>query len=428
MKKPDISNNGLPPNRSGRRGVVGGPGLVTQSPFIHAALGDGDYGAYRIAPEELGAFVAEKRLAAYNVTIPHKVKIMEFLDEISPEALEIGAVNTVITDKNGKTIGKNTDVDGFREALAFHGISVKNKKVCVLGSGGASRAVKNALEKEKAGEIVTVSRRGKVTYADTGAYADADVLVNCTPVGAGRGNAESPVNLDLFFRLGGVYDLIYNPDPTRLVYEAANRGIPAWGGLYMLLAQAAHARRLFGERPPEKGAIENLYQKMSRGGAVFIGMPGSGKTKAAQTVANLTGSQYADTDEMIEKETGMKIPEIFEKHGEAYFRNIEKAVIKRLAETLSPPAVIAVGGGAVLDECNRYYLKSLGRVYWVIRDIEALDTAGRPLSKDLEKLAAKRYPLYESLCDEKIINDGKTAEAFGIFAPKEEKEKEKETK
>ncbi len=396
------------------RGVLGGPGLNSKSPYIHKSFGDGDYQVYRAAPEELGRFVCESRLAGYNVTMPHKVSIMEYLDEISPEARCVGAVNTVAVKPDGKKIGYNTDILGFRDALAFHGIFVKNKKVCVLGSGGASKAVRYACEKENSKAVVVVSRSGEVNYSNTAAYADADVLVNCTPVGMGKGNAESPIDIGIFTRLTAVNDLIYDPNPTRLVYEARQRGINAHGGLYMLVAQAAYSRELFGEGFSGGDMIKTLYRELSPNTAVFIGMPGAGKTKLGKLAADAFGLSFADADEVIEKEMGMSITEIFDKFGEARFRELEKEAIKKLAE--NPPGVVSVGGGAVKDGDNRYYIKSMGRVYWVVRDIGLLDKTGRPLSIDLQKLACERYPLYESLCDVRLDNNGRISVPLERFA------------
>ncbi|MDD4125938.1 MAG: shikimate kinase, partial [Eubacteriales bacterium] len=393
----------------GNYGVLGGVNLNSKSPFIHKAFGNDNYRVFRVAAEDLQGFAAENGLDGYNITIPHKVGIMKYLDEITPVAAAVGAVNTV-TVRNGKKIGHNTDVAGFCDALAFHNITVRGKKVCVLGGGGASKAVCFACEKENAKEIVTVSRTGKIGYADTAAYADAEVLINCTPVGAGKGNADCPVDINAFNNLEAVYDLIYEPEMTRLVYEARQKGINARNGLYMLIAQAAYSHELFTGTCPGTEALENLYRAMSPERTVLIGMPGAGKTELGRLIAICDNASRADTDEMIENETGMRIPEIFEKYGATRFREIEKEVIKRLAA--DPPDVISFGGGAVLDKENRYYIKSMGKVYWVLRDAEKLDKAGRPLSVDLKKLAGERYPIYESLCDVKISNDGRISEAL----------------
>ncbi|NCA92901.1 hypothetical protein EOM82_06615, partial [bacterium] len=280
----------------GNYGVLGGEKLNSKSPYIHKAFGNDNYKVFRVAAEDLQSFAAENGLDGYNITIPHKVGIMKYLDEITKEAEAIGAVNTV-TVKNGKKIGHNTDVAGFCDALAFHNITVYGKKVCVLGSGGASKAVCFACEKENAKETVTVSRTGKIGYADTDAYADAEVLINCTPVGAGKGNADCPVDINIFKKLDAVYDLIYEPEMTRLVYEARQKGINAHNGLYMLIAQAAYSHALFGMPFPVRDVIDNLYREMTQKRTVLIGMPGAGKTELGRLLAASSHLSRADTDE-----------------------------------------------------------------------------------------------------------------------------------
>lgn len=393
----------------GKYGVVGGESLVSKSPDIHKAFGNENYFSFRVKPGDLCDFVKNSGLSGYNVTMPHKVAIMECLDEISPEAAEIGAVNTVVV-KEDKKIGYNTDCLGFIEALKFHGISVAGKKVCVLGSGGSSKAVCFALKQEKAGEIVVVSRSGSVTYADTDAYADSQVLINCTPVGYGVGNGETPVCIDVFKNLEGVYDLIYHPDPTRLVFDARQKGINAHNGLYMLIAQAAHAHKLFGMPYLDEGIFKKLYKDLSSKRIVLMGMPGSGKTELGRLISTAFNLSRVDTDEMIEAETGMPVPEIITKHGVEHFRRIEKEVIKRLAQ--NPPDIVTLGGGAILDMDNRYYIKAMGNVLWIDRDTKKLERKRRPLSVDIEKLAKDRYPIYQSLCDVKISNNGHISDAF----------------
>ena len=135
------------------------------SPQIHNALGNNDYSLFEISPENLEAFLTEKIFKGINVTIPYKKAVIPFLDEISPEAEKIGAVNTIV-NRNGKLCGFNTDYFGFKYMVEKSKITIKDKKVLVLGSGGASVTVQTVLEDLGAREIVVVSRNEKINYTN----------------------------------------------------------------------------------------------------------------------------------------------------------------------------------------------------------------------------------------------------------------------
>ena len=143
--------------------------------------------------------------------------------------------------------GDNTDAFGFKALLDSTGIDVSGEKCTVLGSGGAAATVCAVLA-DAGAETVVVSRRGENNYSNLERHADTSLLVNTTPVGMYPDVGSSPVSLDAFPRLRAVIDLIYNPSPTKLLFEAERRGIPAAGGLLMLVAQAWKASEYFGRR------------------------------------------------------------------------------------------------------------------------------------------------------------------------------------
>ena len=198
-----------------------------------------------------------------------------------------------------------------------------------------------------------------------------------------------------------------------VILDAKAKNITAVGGLYMLVSQAAYAVEKFIEAPVDNNKVEeifkNLYkQKMN---IALIGMPASGKTSVGKFLSEKLQKTFVDSDGEIVKAENKKIPEIFEEFGEAYFRNIEKSVIKEFSMLNSQ--VISTGGGVILNSENIENLKANSRIYFLDRPLDMLETSSdRPLSSnrvDLEKRYKERYELYKSSADV-IIDGGKTVE------------------
>src|ERR671919_337371 len=251
-------------------GVLGWPLEHTLSPTIHNAafrrMGiDCMYYAWPVAPEELGDAVRGIRaLGALgaNVTMPHKQAVLEYLDELSGEAQALGAVNT-IQRFGGKLIGHNTDVDGFREFLEGDaGVGIAGRRALILGAGGAARAVVKALadsgatsvtvaarNEEKGAEAAKFAAGGDVIEwsAAVAASAEADVVVNATPLGS---DGENPLPGAPFHSGQVVVDLLYRPPTTALLRTARSAGAQAWGGLGMLVHQAAASFRIWTGQEP----------------------------------------------------------------------------------------------------------------------------------------------------------------------------------
>jgi shikimate dehydrogenase len=254
-------------------GVLGWPLTYTLSPVIHNAafrkVGlDWVYLQWPVPPEELGDAVAGLRaLGAMgaSVTMPHKEEIVKLLDGLSGDARALGAVNT-IHRLGHRLIGHNTDVDGFRAFLEEDaGVDLEGKSCLVLGAGGAARAVVKALSDLGAARIAIAARtpeRGEEVTAQVGhgesrvcdwneasAEAEAaDVIVNATPVGMREGD---PLPSTSFNSGQVVVDLVYDPPSTEMVERARSAGADAWGGLGMLVHQAAAAFRIWtGQDPP----------------------------------------------------------------------------------------------------------------------------------------------------------------------------------
>ena len=387
-------------------GLIGEKLGHSYSKEIHNLIADYGYELREVKREELGAFMTERAFSGINVTIPYKKSVMDYLDVISDDAKKIGAVNTVV-NRDGKLYGYNTDFYGLKALLIHNGVSVRNKKVLILGSGGTSDTAYNVVTGLNAKEAIKVSRTKKdgfVTYDEAARlHSDADVIINATPVGMYPDDDGVPVNIGLFPSLSAVIDAIYHPLRTNLVSDAENRGIKACGGLYMLVAQAVYAAALFENKKPDENLIDDVYWKIlnDKRNIVLIGMPSSGKTTIGKALAARMGKRFADTDELIVGTTGKSIPEIFEKEGEKVFREIEKKVICDIA--VNDGTVIATGGGVILDEKNVLALKRNGVIVYLDRKIDNLiATDSRPLSSnvdDLKKLYAKRKPLYEKYAE-----------------------------
>lgn len=387
-------------------GLIGEKLGHSYSKEIHNLIADYGYELREVKREELGAFMTERAFSGINVTIPYKKSVMDYLDVISDDAKKIGAVNTVV-NRDGKLYGYNTDFYGLKALLIHNGVSVRNKKVLILGSGGTSDTAYNVVTGLNAKEAIKVSRTKKdgfVTYDEAARlHSDADVIINATPVGMYPDDDGVPVNIGLFPSLSAVIDAIYHPLRTNLVSDAEKRGIKACGGLYMLVAQAVYAAALFENKKRDENLIDDVYGKIlnDKRNIVLIGMPSSGKTTIGKALAARMGKRFADTDELIVGTTGKSIPEIFEKEGEKVFREIEKKVICDIA--VNDGTVIATGGGVILDEKNVLALKRNGVIVYLDRKIDNLiATDSRPLSSnvdDLKKLYAKRKPLYEKYAE-----------------------------
>ena len=379
---------------------------------IHKALGCEDYRLIELEPEELKNFLARSDIGGLNVTIPYKRDVMPFCDVIDEAARRIGSVNTLVRRADGKLYAWNTDVVGFRRMAARAGISFAGRKLVILGSGGASLTAQAVAREDGAAQVIVVSRSGGDNYENLSRHADAEVVVNCTPVGMYPNVDAAPVDLAAFPACRGVLDMIYNPRRTALLLQAEALGIPHSDGLPMLVAQAVAAEEHFFEKTIPDSENERilamLRQEMTN--IVLIGMPGCGKTTVGEKLARLTGREAIDIDQRIEARTGRTIPEIFAADGEAAFRELEREETAK-AGMLSGK-IILTGGGVVKDARNYAALHRNGRIYHLLRDLSLLPTEGRPLSQSnaLSDLWEQRAPLYELFRDATVENHG-SAEA-----------------
>jgi len=245
--------------------VIGDPIDHSLSPNIHSAAFrelnlDCSYIAYRVPKGELQEGVESLKkikINGFNVTIPHKIEMMKYLDKLDESCSIIGAVNTVTND-NGVLKGYNTDMDGFLEPFKKRTINIKNLKVLLLGSGGAARAIVAGFAKEHVQSITIANRtienaNNLVKFSNKiGLNANAikmnevedtaknyDIIVNATSVGLK--NELSPISIDGISSKTIVYDIVYMPINTDFLKKAKEKGAIIIYGYEMLLGQATRA-------------------------------------------------------------------------------------------------------------------------------------------------------------------------------------------
>ena len=272
-------------------GLVGHPIKQSYSPFIHNIAAQFKSVDYIYLPFDVVADNLEIALkgvvalgiSGLNITIPHKEKIIKYLDELSEEAAMIGAVNTIVNE-HGKLKGYNTDINGILESLSEFKDLITGSKVCVIGAGGGARAVIYTLIRYFKPEQITIINR-TIQSADTlqnyfsekmrfdnfktsdlfppdliETFNSSSLIVNSTPVGMFPDVDDSPTNLsESFHKDQLVFDMIYNPTETKLLNLAKQQGAETLGGLKMLVHQAAKSFELWtGEEPP----VEKLFRSL----------------------------------------------------------------------------------------------------------------------------------------------------------------------
>ncbi len=391
-------------------GLLGRKLSHSYSPQIHAQLGDYPYDLFEKEPEEIEDFLKNGDFTGINVTAPYKQAVIPYLDELSPLARKLGAVNTIVR-KSGKLIGHNTDYFGFLAMVGSSGLDVAGKKALVLGSGGASCTAVAVLE-QLGSRVTVISRRGENNYQNLHLNEDAALIVNTTPVGMYPNVGISPLELSRFPQLEGVLDVVYNPARTQLLLDAEKRGIVAINGLLMLVAQAKEAAEWFLDAKISDTVIAPIHANLRRQmeNIILIGMPGSGKTTAGKILAKKLGKAFLDADEELVNLAGRSIPEIFAADGEAAFRTLETETLENLGKQAG--LVISTGGGCVTQERNYPLLHQNGTIFCLNRSLNQLPTDGRPLSQanKLEELYRIRKPLYEAFADYMVANEGDISE------------------
>lgn len=394
---------------------------------IHGKLAGYTYDLIELTEEGIAPFFEKKAFAAINVTIPYKQTVIPYLDVISPIARRIGAVNTIV-NRSGKLFGYNTDYYGMKALVEKVGIDLSGKKVLILGTGGTSKTARVLAADLSAANILTVSRNKTdkhITYEEAvSSHGDAQVIINTTPSGMYPNCEDKPIDIQSFPRLEGVIDAVYNPLRPNLVLSAKERGIPAEGGLFMLVMQAVAAVEHFLETSIPGETAQRVFAEVFRAkeNIVLTGMPGSGKSTVGRLL-DVEGFSFVDTDMEIEKRCGCAIKDLIDEKGEPYFRDLETEVIREVSAKSGQ--IIATGGGAILREENVRCLKRNGRLFFLDADLARLQaTDSRPLSNTAEKLKhlyAERIGIYRSTADV-IVSDLEDAGAEAAYILTKRKE------
>ena len=266
--------------------VIGDPIDHSLSPNIHNAAFrsldlDSTYIAYRIPKGELAAGIESLKaikIAGFNVTIPHKIEMIKYLDVLDENCNLIGAVNTVSND-DGVLKGYNTDMTGFLDPIKKRNLTIKDSQVILLGAGGAARAIVAAMVKEKAGKITIVNRTmenatklaefakkigGSVDIVSlqeaNKTIADYKFIINSTSIGMkmrhDNHHIPSPLSTENIGKDSIVYDIVYQPINTDLVKKSKENGATIIYGYEMLLSQAARAFEIWHKIEPPYDAMK----------------------------------------------------------------------------------------------------------------------------------------------------------------------------
>ena len=369
-------------------GVAGKPVLHSMSPVLFREL-------FRIAGKQaaylrVAAVSAEEALILFNaldmrgmnLTAPFKETALPLVDDLSSDALDLGAINCLVPLSDGRVGGRNTDPAGVLGGLAARGVEIRGKRCLVIGAGGAGKAAARALV-SAGGEVVVANRTREKADALAAALGCASAEFNAlAELASGADIIASTLVADVLpdpeswfprDRSVAVVDADYKTGS--LASFAAALGLPVSSGADWLVGQALPAYELFmGESLPDFSELglarlsrlltssRRAYEKGRK--IALIGLMGAGKTSVGKTLASIMRLPFVDSDTVIEEEAGMTIPGIFATEGESGFRERESRAIERI--TSAPGAIIlSVGGGAAAREENSSLLRERCMTSWL---------------------------------------------------------------
>ncbi len=420
--------------------VFGYPLKHTLSPMLHTFLFkkqriNATYIAVEIPLERFNEAVehAKKVLKGFNVTLPFKSDIIPLLDDIDATAKRMESVNTVIV-QNGKLKGFNTDIFGISKSFELDNIDIKGKNVALLGCGGVSRTFAHFVL-SNGGNLTVYARDNSklqdfkslisghypnckiVTVVGFDLLCDTDIVINGTSVGMHPNIDDSPIK-SLPSSVSYVFDCIYTPYVTKLLQIASNNNIKFRNGIAMLALQGIKAEQIWldiniTDTICRRGILRLIgvfTAKKLQKNISLIGFMASGKTTVGKILAESLGFKFIDADVLLEKLEGSTISEIFQTHGELYFRDKESQVIASFKN--SKFTVISTGGGAPMRNENAKNLKQCSKVVYLEPPIDFIlnninrrnNKQKRPVvssssSDDIIALFTKRQPIYQSVAD-----------------------------
>ena len=414
---------------------------------VHEQIADYDYSEPEVRNEsELEAVLRDERYDGFNIANPFKVEVIRYLDEISDDARRAGAVDVVARLSDGRLKGYNTELKAFANMIEGR---AEGKKCLILGSGGTATAAAYKLREMGASDIVIVSRDPDeaadkmIPYLDeegTGGtdlslrrlgdlyhitgynrlymHYDAEVIINCTPVGKSPDIEHSPITdrrltMRMFTQLELAVDMNYEPYRTKFLQDARRlTGCHTKSGIEMLIFRAIASRNVWSGRPEETDADRRYIVPIKRRllaeqlNVIAVGMPGSGKTTIFRRYAYELGLKFIDTDEVTERLMGESIADVLSEPGlgEDYFKAMEHMAVIEACQ--SRGAVIATGGSTALNPINRDLLRANGIVVYVKRPLDLLDKRGREISinRGLAEFFNARDRIYRRVSDMTIVN------------------------
>ncbi len=405
-------------------GVAGLPVLHSKSPLMFEAIFKtlklkGSY--IRLCAknaEEIARIFRELKFNGMNITAPFKEKIFPHINFPSNDAKALGSVNTVIAD-NEALRGENTDIFGVTEPLLLRLKSLKGKNCLVLGAGGAGIAaayglrqqgadviILNKFQEEGQGAAKKTDSRFANLYMLSSLIKDADVVINTIPYEAGSLDISNIKKGAIFF------DATYKKSHYRNLAEGLQFSFI--GGEEWLIHQGIHACRHFLNFCPERQLLENALNQQKENPSIIslVGFMASGKSSTGVALAQRLNFDFVDTDAIIENKMNMTIREIFEKFGEEKFREIESSVLLELSDRKN--LVLSCGGGIILREENRKFLKEKTIPFWLYTSMEEtlkrVNDDSRPLlknissSEELNVMFERRKNLYASLYGTLIVS------------------------
>ena len=438
-------------------GLIGHPLSHTLSPQIHNMLAEMTginmvYVPFDVQPQHLGNVLPGALalgLLGMNVTIPYKNSIIRELHSIDPLAERIGAVNTLVREKDGNGFrGYNTDMTGLYRSLQQENIAIAGESVIILGAGGVARAVAYLCAVKGAGQIYLLNRtrdkadkiaaeinagekRDCVISMQLSDYRDIPEIfgkylcIQCTSIGMYPREDNAVIADAAFYRkLHTGVDLVYRPFETQFLKHTAQYGAKCVSGLKMLLYQAIDAFELWNQVQITQDQADMVYRKLIRsfsrkGNIVLIGFMGSGKSTVSQILADKLGYTCIDTDVNIEQQAKMTIRDIFASRGEEAFRQMETGSLREFAECGRDRIVLSAGGGLPLREENRTLMHRIGKVIFLHAQPQTVyerlkDDHTRPLLQGenvlekIENLEKEREKYYQMAADFVITTDQKT--------------------